>query len=163
MAAQTNVNLRERAIAAHLKEEAEADAAAAIRELEERSGQARRLKAALRECLGVAAEPTSGTIEIDGLILSLHTHYLGDSLDLMGRCPDCGELLIWTNVSRLTDLGRALSHGFVPDYDHLGGCQRYQERLRREQPESPTPSAAEQLIDLIGEGLRTRGWIGGGE
>ena len=135
-------SLRQRALAAYRTIEAEEQAAAAAQEAEKNARDAECLKATLGRILGIEAEPTSDTIEIEGLIFRLHRHYRDDWLDLMGRCARCNNLFERSEIKSLEALGKVLaSQNKKP-----GLCKQCLYATSQQQRD---PSPAEQLVEAL--------------
>jgi len=134
-------SLRQRALAAYRTIEAEEQAAAAAQEAEKRARDAECLKATLWRILGVEAEPTSDTVEIEGLIFRIHRHYRGDWLNLMGHCARCNDLFHRAAITSLETLGKVLASDQEPAL-----CDQCIYATDQQQHD---PSPAERLIEAL--------------
>lgn len=77
----------------------------------------------------------------------------GSHFEYIAKCPDCGELVRAGCVYSLEQLGAAIDKPTSWDMDHEGGfCS---ERVKPK-------SEWEQLIEIIGQGLESAGWLSGG-
>lgn len=109
------------------------------------------LKARLRKSLNIDVDPTGSEITLDGIEFGILERDYGDALVVWTPCANCGAPLPSSRINDLADVGAVLAGEQIDRYHH---CKA------EELPTPEEPSTVERFVDILGQLLQERGWLG---